>query len=555
MLRICVLSCAGAIIILASHSGTALGYRHYSSSGAELNPVAPHRPNPQHVKPRTASLLVHTTTIANDGHFDNGNVSKSDVNRWVSYAEGAGQTAPDKAVTDGDHCANTCSMFYTDFARLDPSQHPASDFLADPLFRECSGVGSPAAIDWVLHTLPPPACSSSTRTQPKPGHYNGNYGALTGIGAAFLSYIQGTYACCASSNWNLHDFIFQDTTSVDQFHDTQCCAATLEFANNTTYSAALFAFEDSLVHVAGGPFTAGQAYMSFLNGFSDGETAMDTGDVVCSVCTQDFGSSHVAGGECELCLQNGSPGAYYMFPLFVPYTVNTASVVIGAGGASGHQYILFTEYNSRDYTGQVGASFEDRYLTYSTYMLYYQPNHSTAAILGEDFDKHASSSTFNGVFPEQALVGYGTPALALVPYVSGNYGLGGCDPPNPPQKQDSGGIAAYLIATTCVHRSDGRYLGEYGQIYSSGSYPTSGLSQPPASIGPIAFVINLTDAAKTVPCAWFTGLGYTQNTFTHEILISHDGDVLNSGALNLSGAAFSCGLTTIPSMSARFLGQ
>lgn len=557
MLRVGVLACVGTFFVASSFAGMAPINQPHPMSATD-----PHRPGPPRARalPHSSpALLVHTATEAYDGHFDNGLVSPAPVRRWVSYAVGAGDAMPDKAVTDGDHCVNTCSVFYTDFARLNPANEPTNSFFHDSHFVECvSGTGSPAANDWVLHMTQPPACAPSTRTSPKPGIYNGNYGNLSGIGAAFLAYIQGTYSgvspCCVNSNWNLHDYMFQDTTSVDLNHDTQCCSATYEFASNTTYDAALFAFEDSLVHVAGGPFTAGQAYLSFLNGFADNNIADDSGHIVCKVCTQDFGSTHVAGGVCEFCQQTGSLGSVQMQPLFVPYTVNTASVVI-----PGHQFINLAEFNSGEsgVSGhQVGATFEDRYMLYATYMLYYQPSSAKSAILMEDFDKHATNSTFNGVFPEQALVVYGTPARPLVPYVTGSFGLGGCDP-GQPGSGDSGGIAGYLIAGTCKLRTDGRWLGEYGQIYPSGSYPTTGLNNAPTSLGPIAFIINLTDVAKTVPCTWFTGLGYPNptTTFIHEILISADGDVLNGGALNLSGAGFLCGLTTIPALSARFLGQ
>jgi len=566
MFRVVVLGCIGAFIGAASLAGAAYG-NNGDSENIPLNPVVPHhtsspRARPLFPMPRSSpALLLHTTTYAYDGHFDNGGVSTANVHRWLNFAEGAGQTTPDKEITDGDHCVNTCSVFYTDIGRLDSGNQPAADFLtAANGFTECPGLLPPASTDWVLHTVPPPACSSSTETQPVTGNPNGNYGNLSGIGAAYLAYVQGSYAhctpTCVDSDWNLHDYIFQDTTSVDLHHDTKGSSATLEFANDTTYSAALIAFENTLVHVAGGPFSAGQTYLNILNGFADdGQGAVDNGDVTCEFCLQDFGSSHVTIGLCEFCQQSGSPGSYVMKPLFVPYAVNTASQVI----AGGNQFINLNEYNSGEGfthgTDQVGATYEDRYMVYATYMLYYQPSDPKKAILWEDFDDHANSSNFNGVFPEQALVGYGTPATALVAYVPDTHtpgiGLGGCTP----SEGDSGGISTYLIALTCVHRSDGRYLGEYGQIYSSGSYPTSGLSGSPAAVGPIAFVINLTDVAKVVPCSWFTFHSYTSTTFNHEILISANGDVLNSGTLNLTGAAFACGTTTIPAESARFLGQ
>lgn len=522
------------------------------------------RPNPRSVPPVP---ILHTTTIADDGLYVGGAVPRPTVLRWLSYAVGNGAATPDKAVSDGDHCVNTCSMFYTDFARLHDSYEPYASFLLDGNFVECSGSGiGPAADDWVLHTTTLP-CSAATRTNPKPGlHiYNGNYGNLAGVGADFLSFIQGTYMGCTGCNnplWNLHDYMFQDTTSVDLLHNTQCCSSTYEFPDNSTYDNALYAFENSLVHVAALPwFTAGQSYLSFLNGFADGQSDVDTGNNRCSVCLLDFNSSSVAGGVCEFCMQTGPPTTK-MHPMYAPYTVNTASDVINAG----HAFDNFNEYNIGEFSSpypQVGAAPEDRYMLYATYMLYYQPSNPKAAILGEDFDRHTvdRSSSFNGVFPEQALVGYG-PAIALQPYLPDHgtspKGFAGCTP----NQGDSGGIAAYLIPNTCVQRADNLlYVGEYGQAYSSGSYPTNGLSNGPVAVGPIAFVVNLTDKPKTVPCSWITGLGqnYTQQTFQHEILIgtlaNQDQDVLNGGDLNLQGSSFRCDVTIIPATKARFLGQ
>jgi hypothetical protein len=531
------------------------------SAGSISNPLWP--------KPRITGLLLHTTTYAYDGHFLNGAESTATVQRWLNYAEGAGQKTPDKAVGDGDHCLNTCSVFYADFARMDTTQDPAKDFLAETGFVDCSAGGHFAADDWVLHTTALP-CGPSTRTSPSPSQLNGNYGNLTGIGAKFLAYIQGNYSgltgCCLDSRWNLHDYIFQDTTSTDLYHDTQCCLQTMEYSSDTPFLSAFTAFQTSLVHVNGIHFHNGDPYLSFPNGFADGQTANENGDVTCEFCMQDFGSTHVAGGVCEFCMQNGTEGNRSMYPLFVPYTVNVASDVIGAG----HQFINLNEYNggegykppSKGGHDIVGASVDDRYLLYSTYMLYYQPSDTQKAILWEDFEDHASNSAYNGVFPEQALVGYGTPAIALLTYVPAINGIGlaGCTP----SEGDSGGIIPYLIPGTCVHGNYNgtmHWLGMYGQIYPTGSYPSGDIKTGnPASIGSIAFVVNLTTTAQTVPCTWFINNGYTNTTFNHEITIAPTGgDVLHGGALDFTSTAFECqdtrsNPTSIPAQSARFLG-
>jgi hypothetical protein len=518
---------------------------------------APHRPFPRPIQP----LLLHTTTYAYDGHFLNGNENGATVRRWLNYAEGAGQKTPDKAVDDGDHCTNTCSVFYVDFARLDSSQDPALDFLADPQFTECNPSGY-ATGDWVLHQ-PATGCGPTTRTSPSPNQFNGNYGNLNGIGAKFLSYIQGTYAgktqgCCQDPRWNNHDYIFQDTTSTDLLHDTKCCATTLEFQSDPPFLTDFTAFQTSLVHVNGVHFHNGDPYLSFPNGFADGQTADETGDATCEFCLQDFGSANVAGGVCEFCLQNGTEidGDRYMYPLFVPYAVNVATDVIG----DGHQFINLNEYNRGFSPPNVGASNDDRYLLYATYMLYYQPNDTHKAILWEDFDPHGNSSPYNGVFPEQALVGYNAPAIPLSSYLpaANGIGLAGCTP----SEGDSGGIIPYLIPNTCRHGNYNgtmHWLGMYGQIYSSGTYPSGDIKTgSPALIGPIAFVINLTTTAQTVPCTWLEKYGYTATTFHHEIVIATPGDVLNGGSLDFMSTPFACDTqpspTTIPAQSARFLG-
>jgi hypothetical protein len=163
---------------------------------------------------------------------------------------------------------------------------------------------------------------------------------------------------------------------------------------------------------------------------------------------------------------------------------------------------------SYDTTG----SSQSRLVQEATELLGYSGNH---LVDWNDLEKNSGNLA---VYPEEGIV-----------------------PTNPVQTMAAPGGSGCLAGNgaTCstgghnnIQVASGIYRREFANCYNQGT-----------AIGPCATIINTTGAAVTVQSSWLT------QTYHHEITFN-GGDVQSGGTLNLTGAGFTAGTTTIPASNA-----
>jgi hypothetical protein len=153
----------------------------------------------------------------------------------------------------------------------------------------------------------------------------------------------------------------------------------------------------------------------------------------------------------------------------------------------------------------------------ATILLGYSPGHTVSWSALEGNSRNLTIWPEEGIYPTNPVQTMGTPSG------TGCFAGTGIECP-------TGGHNDIQVAT-------GVYRREFGKCYNQG-----------VAFGPCAIIINDSGSTVTVPTSWLT------QSYSHQITMV-GGDVQSGGTVNLTGASFSPGSTTIPAGDAILIAQ
>jgi hypothetical protein len=187
-----------------------------------------------------------------------------------------------------------------------------------------------------------------------------------------------------------------------------------------------------------------------------------------------------------------------------------------------NSFIVLLSYDNSDSSpGGSGNQLMSRRVQAATVLLGYSPGHVVSWSDLEQNNDNLAVWPEEGIYPTNPVQSMGSPSGSGC--LSGNNGNNGYG-----NVCSSGGHNDIQVAPYVYRR-------EFKSCYNQGK-----------SFGPCAVIVNDTSAVVTVQSSWLT------QSYGHQITMS-GGDVQSGGTINLTGASFTPGSTTIAAYDAAFL--